>query len=400
MKHILPQEILKLHKIFNDKNFDFFVVGGAVRDFVKNEIPKDFDIATNALPDTIIELLKDNNYECDLQGVAFGVVIVKTIDGIFEIATFREDISEGRKPIVKVGATIENDCARRDLVINSLYYDISNYKIIDTTGFGIEYVKNNIISFVGIAEDRIREDKLRVLRAIRFLARYNGTFSPDTLNALSGDISLDGVSKERIFELKEGEFFKAKKQTKENFFIYLNTITKFDLWKEIFNNEIFDINDTHSVSPSEDGISFVKQTEYDAVLILAIILKNTQSYVKIGKRDIKIEDFIISECKIASEYANKIGFLIRFIRDFNSDNVFDWYKDFVRTNLTKEQLSKWFDMNDISSKKFTNFINYEITTTAMDIMLEYDIPHEDGRPVNKADSTRKNRKQFYNFQKS
>lgn len=375
MKQILPQEILKLHKIFKDKDFDFFVVGGAVRDFIKEETPKDFDIATNALPDTIIQLLKDNNYECDLQGVAFGVVIVKTVDGIFEIATFREDISEGRKPIVKVGATIKADTERRDISINSLYYDISTDKIIDTTGFGIGDIKNNIIAFVGKAEDRIREDKLRILRAIRFLARYNGKFSSDTLNALSGSIDLDGVSKERIFELKEGEFFKAKKQTKENFYIYLNTISKFNLWKEIFNSDAYIISD----------ISFDKQDEYDAVLILSSLLKNSPSYVNIGKKSLRIENYIIVESKIASEYANQIGFLIRFIRDFNSDDVITWYKDFIRTDLTKEQFSKWLKINDISDRKFTNFIDYETSITAMDIMLEFDIPHQDGRPVNKAD---------------
>ncbi len=232
MKAIIPKEILKLHKLFKNQGFELFLVGGSIRDFKKGETPKDYDLSTDALPDTIISILAKNGYEYNLQGRSFGVIVVYTQDGDFEIATFREDITQGRKPEVRVGATIEDDCFRRDFTVNSMFYDISKDKIIDITGQGINDLENNIISFVGNANERIKEDKLRILRAFRFCARYNGTFSVATKEALLKNNSLKGVSKERVFT---DEILKAKKQCGENFYLYINMLSDYNMWKEIFS---------------------------------------------------------------------------------------------------------------------------------------------------------------------
>ena len=363
MTAIIPKEILKLHKLFKNQGFELFLVGGSIRDFKKGETPKDYDLSTDALPDTIISILAKNGYEYNLQGRSFGVIVVYTQDGDFEIATFREDITQGRKPEVRVGATIEDDCFRRDFTVNSMFYDISKDKIIDITGQGINDLENNIISFVGNANERIKEDKLRILRAFRFCARYNGTCSVATKEALLKNNSLKGVSKERVFT---DEILKAKKQCGENFYLYINMLSDYNMWKEIFS-EFNTIN-----------IHIEKQKEYDIVLILANVLKNNDG-VSNGKRIVKIEDLLTVKEKMPIEYTSKIGFLIRFIKDFKADDVFLWYKDFMRCGLSKKQLKQWLYNNTVSTY-YTKFIYYEPVYTSIQIMDLLGIPHTDGKP--------------------
>ena len=116
MWDIIPQSVKELHKLFQGKGRKLYLVGGSVRDFLTGDKPKDFDLATDALPDEVLEIVGDK-FRTNLQGKAFGVVVVytKEVPEGMEIATFREDVSKGRNPEVKLGVTIEDDVKRRDL---------------------------------------------------------------------------------------------------------------------------------------------------------------------------------------------------------------------------------------------------------------------------------------------
>jgi tRNA nucleotidyltransferase/poly(A) polymerase len=92
MWEIIPESIKQLHRIFKASNKSLYLVGGSVRDFLNNETPKDYDLATDATPTEVLEITKD--FKSKLQGEAFGVVVVRTDDGDFEIATFRTDLYE------------------------------------------------------------------------------------------------------------------------------------------------------------------------------------------------------------------------------------------------------------------------------------------------------------------
>ena len=120
--------------VFKSKGKKLYVVGGAVRDFLTGDKPKDFDLATDALPDEVLEIL-GSKYKTNLQGKAFGVVVVFTDDQPegMEIATFREDVSKGRNPEVKLGVTIEDDVKRRDLTYNALFYDLDTKELVYQT---------------------------------------------------------------------------------------------------------------------------------------------------------------------------------------------------------------------------------------------------------------------------
>jgi tRNA nucleotidyltransferase/poly(A) polymerase len=132
MWNIIPQSVKELQLLFKSKGKKLYVVGGAVRDFLTGDKPKDFDLATDALPDEVLEII-GKDYKTNLQGKAFGVVVVFTDDQPegMEIATFREDVSKGRNPEVKLGVTIEDDVKRRDLTYNALFYDLDNKEIAD-----------------------------------------------------------------------------------------------------------------------------------------------------------------------------------------------------------------------------------------------------------------------------
>jgi len=175
MWNIIPESIKDLQLLFKSKGKKLYVVGGAVRDFLTGDTPKDFDLATDALPDEVLEIL-GKNYRTNLQGKSFGVVVVFTDDQPMgmEIATFRSDIYDDklgktRNPDVKF-TTIDQDVLRRDLRINGLFYDLDKKEIVDLVG-GISDIKKGIIGMIGDPDLRIKEDPLRILRAIRMACR-------------------------------------------------------------------------------------------------------------------------------------------------------------------------------------------------------------------------------------
>lgn len=175
MWNIIPQSVKDLQQLFKASGKKLYVVGGAVRDFLTGDKPKDFDLSTDALPDEVLEII-GNKYKTNLQGKSFGVVVVYTDDQPMgmEIATFRSDIYDDklgktRNPDVKF-TTIDQDVLRRDLRINGLFYDLDKKEIVDLVG-GISDINKGIIGMIGDPDLRIKEDPLRILRAIRMACR-------------------------------------------------------------------------------------------------------------------------------------------------------------------------------------------------------------------------------------
>ena len=175
----VPSDIKKIHKIFKKNGYKLYVVGGAVRDAILGKRPKDFDLATDAKPDEVLNIARKGGFKTLEVGKAFGVVLV----GGHEIATFRKDIGKGRRPSAVDYTDIKGDVERRDLTINALFYDIDKQTIVDLVG-GIEDLRKGQIRTVGKAEERFDEDPLRKLRALRFAGSVGGRMHTDTFNAL------------------------------------------------------------------------------------------------------------------------------------------------------------------------------------------------------------------------
>jgi tRNA nucleotidyltransferase/poly(A) polymerase len=167
-------DVLRVH------GFQAWLVGGCVRDLVLGLEPKDYDISTDARPGQLLELFP----KAQLVGAQFGVVLV---DGV-EVATFRSDHSyqDGRHPTqVTFETDPKQDVLRRDFTINALLLDPSalNSPVVDHVG-GLEDLRNHVIRAIGDPEQRFEEDHLRMLRAVRFAARFGFAIEPGTMAAM------------------------------------------------------------------------------------------------------------------------------------------------------------------------------------------------------------------------
>jgi len=163
-----------------EHGYQAWLVGGCVRDLVLKREPQDYDIATDARPDQLLELFP----RAQLVGAQFGVVLV---DGV-EVATFRSDHSyqDGRHPgEVKFETDPKQDVLRRDFTINALLLDPANLNgaVIDFVG-GLADLQAGIIRAIGDPEQRFEEDHLRMLRAVRFAARFGFEIDPGTMAAI------------------------------------------------------------------------------------------------------------------------------------------------------------------------------------------------------------------------
>lgn len=174
-----------------------YYAGGCVRDRLLGVKSKDIDIATSATPDQVQSLFPRTT---DLEGKSFGVIRVLHGDHVFEIATFRidKDYQDGRHPTSVQFATAEEDAQRRDFTINGIFYDPLKDKFIDYVG-GQADLAQKIVRAIGNPLDRFREDKLRLLRAIRFAAALDFAIEPKTWEAVQTMApEVKAVSAERI----------------------------------------------------------------------------------------------------------------------------------------------------------------------------------------------------------
>lgn len=187
---------IQIVEILQKAGHKAYFAGGCVRDMILEKEPKDYDIATSALPDEIEDL-----FEKTIPiGKSFGVIFTTLNGHNFEIATFRSDsgYSDGRRPDAVTFTHPEEDAKRRDFTINGLFYDPIADEIHDFVG-GRDDIKNKIIRFIGDPHQRILEDHLRIIRAIRFKNTLDFGYHPDTYHAIKKHAQLaDKVSWERV----------------------------------------------------------------------------------------------------------------------------------------------------------------------------------------------------------
>ena len=351
MWDIIPQSVKELHELFQSAGKKLYLVGGSVRDFLTGDKPKDFDLATDALPDEVLEIVGDK-FRTNLQGKAFGVVVVftKEVPEGMEIATFREDVSKGRNPEVKLGVTIEDDVKRRDLTYNSLFYDLDTRQIVDLVG-GKEDLQSGITRMVGDPIERFDEDSLRILRAFRFASRYEHPLHKDTESAIEKRKQLQNIdpetgemkriSQERVWE----EMKKAWKQARD-YNYYLSFFTKFDMWDEVFPGANINTN-------------LVKSK--DLVVVIANLFKNEST--------LGLADRLAQEYKIELELATKVAFLISLL-NFKVEDVFDIYKKRQQCAITDVTILEWLKVETIDTNELIKFVEYRPSVSAQELMSQ------------------------------
>jgi len=194
--------LYRLHK----SGYQAFLVGGCVRDAMLELHPKDFDVATNATPEEVRALFGN----CRLIGRRFRLAHVRFGREIIEVATFRAAANhrdddhahdeEGRIVRDNVYGTIEEDVWRRDFTCNALYYNIADFSIWDYTG-GVRDLGHRRLVLIGDPGTRLREDPVRMLRAVRFAAKLDFTIDPAVVKAMAEHSTLlANVPAARLFD--------------------------------------------------------------------------------------------------------------------------------------------------------------------------------------------------------
>lgn len=189
----LKDRAIKIVESLQVAGFEAYFVGGCVRDLILHHEPEDYDIATSAHPADILKIFP----KAKAVGAEFGVMLV---DKDFEVATFREesDYLDGRRPSKVEYSTAEKDAQRRDFTINAIFYDPITEKFKDYVN-GRSDLRRGILRFIGDPGERIQEDFLRILRAVRFKHRFDLEFHTDTKQALEKHSSLvSEITVERI----------------------------------------------------------------------------------------------------------------------------------------------------------------------------------------------------------
>lgn len=195
MKNIISDELMDLFNILNS-SYESYFVGGAVRDMIIGYSINDYDITTLATPDEIRKTL--HMYTTIDIGGSLGTVLARTENFSVDITPFRieGEYKNYRKPEeVIFSKDVRDDIKRRDFTINAILF---NGEFIDYVG-GIEDLKNKIIRAIGDPEERIREDALRILRAVRFASKYDFEIEDGLKSAIISNVSLlKNISYERI----------------------------------------------------------------------------------------------------------------------------------------------------------------------------------------------------------
>jgi len=330
MNFKIPKNIQQVLDILHKNNFEAYLVGGCVRDFLMNIEPKDYDITTNALPNQIKEVFKDYKL-INNNGEKHGTVTV-FIEEPIEITTYRGETtySDHRHPDEVIFKTeLKDDLSRRDFTINAMAYD--GNKLVDLF-LGEDHIILSQLHAVGDPDERFKEDALRILRGIRFASRYKMSIGKKTLEAMhKNKYLLDFISKERIrTELNKMisyEYFAVLLETEVRDIIsyILPEISVMfdydqrslyhtnDLWHHTLST-MFSLNTYNYIVKvaallHDVGKPYVA-TEYEKD---GVILKH---YIDHAEKSYEIATGILDRLKYSNEEKEKILFLIRY-HDFN-----------------------------------------------------------------------------------
>ena len=202
------EKAISVIKRLREKGYEAYLAGGCVRDYLLRKTPQDYDIATEAKPEAIQEIFP----KTIAVGTQFGVILVILDGDPFEVATFRHDgpYLDGRRPSHVRFATMQEDILRRDFTINGMMYDPIADQVIDLVG-GREDLGRRLVRAIGDPRERFREDRLRMVRAVRFAASLDFTIEEGTFRAIQEQApTITQISWERIGDevtriLTEGE---------------------------------------------------------------------------------------------------------------------------------------------------------------------------------------------------
>lgn len=349
----MPKDVLFILNKLNEEGFEAYIVGGCVRDKLLGLIPHDYDITTSAEPQEIKRVFKD--FKTILIGEEFGTIGILIDETLYEVTTFRIDgkYKNFRKPEnVIFSKKLVEDLKRRDFTINAMAMD-SKGELYDPFG-GKNDLEDKVLRAVGRPNERLKEDAIRILRAIRFAGRLNLYIDDDLFDAISFERKLlKKISPERIFD----EFSKMITSDRPSYYLLLMEETgvldvifpelkrtvgfsQFSPYhdKTLFDHLIcvmdevkpdlalrlaalfHDISKVDTLSIGEDGRGHFYGHEILGADLVSEILKGLRVSNKIID---KVKILILDHMKVHSEMTDKA--LRRQIKRVGRENVLDLY---------------------------------------------------------------------------
>ena len=345
----------------NKHGYKAYLVGGCVRDSIMGLKPHDWDICTSAKPEQVMPLFS----HVLPTGIKHGTVTVETMTEHYEVTTFRIDgnYSDGRRPDdVEFTSEIVQDLSRRDFTINAIALDISTGSLIDPFN-GYSDINSKLIKCVGNPNHRFKEDGLRILRAIRFAAKYEFYIESDTINAMvSNKNNLKNISNERICS----EITKILQSRHPDYIMnyppkilceivpeFIPTVdyNQHSIWhnRTLYNHMSFAL--------SAAGDLYDQGENYDLITNLAIMFHD------ISKPECKTEDeeghyHFKGHGKISAETTEKILKRLRFDNKTITEVVQLIYYHDSTIDVTKKSIKRW--LNKLGLVQFKRLLNVRI----------------------------------------
>lgn len=262
-------------------------------------------------------------------------------------------VGSGRRPDAVEFTTIDQDVKRRDLTINALFYDIDTGEVVDLVG-GIDDIKGSVVRTVGSPEERFGEDRLRILRALRFAGRFGSNLEPNVDAALKKDSSLEGISKERIRD----EFMKGLKTSKSAKY-FLGLVDKYNMWGEIF-----------------PGLSINKKyiDDKDGIVNIATLLKDN---------DVKKLRNVLNKLTYSNDEVKNIDFLIK-LNDIDADDIYQLKKMQKGAKLSDKQISDYAKHNGLDTRLINAFLKFNLSVKGGEAMQRYGLTAKDKSKIGQA----------------
>ncbi|MEI8012644.1 MAG: CCA tRNA nucleotidyltransferase [Candidatus Omnitrophota bacterium] len=349
MRLNVPAAVSLVCGMLLDAGHEAFMVGGCVRDQVLGLAPNDYDITTSCLPEETMRLFEANGFRVIPVGLKHGTVAVLVDDVPYEITTYRSEsaYSDGRHPDeVHFLKDLKGDLERRDFTINAMAYDPVHHELVDYFA-GMADVERRVIRAVGDPDKRFSEDYLRMLRAVRYAARFSYAMEIKTFEAVKANAGkVVRISKERVLS----ELVKMAGETGENFACALGLLKQGGLLTCILPE--IDIMDAYAHDPDthpEGGVwdhtlaSLRQNRERDAVLNLAILFHDAGKPLTFSREDGRIH--YLSHHQVGSDLLVDIARRLKMSRELKEALQF-----------TAFHHMKFHEILDISNHKLMRLI--------------------------------------------
>lgn len=348
------------------KGHELYLVGGAVRDMLLGKVPRELDFCTNAVPDIIKEKLSSYGESMYAIGEKFGTIGCIKDGTEIQITTYRSDSYDGitRKPDVTYHGTLKDDLSRRDFTINSMAWE--GKELIDPFG-GENDLRAKIVRFTGEPDERIKEDPLRMLRAVRFASELQFQIEEETLRATKRHAKeLARISYERIAQEMD-KIILSEKPSDGIRLLYMTSLHKHFLPLDML--EVEQPKEYHHKNVFEHTMQAVDQSPRDLLTRWALLFHDfgkskTRQFTDgqvhfIGHEFVseKVARKVLKTLRYKKDFVNDVTFLVKnhmTVHGYGRDGM-EWTDSAVRRLIRKmgPLLPVFLDMvrSDISSRR-------------------------------------------------